>query len=138
MLIIFFWIIWTNFSIIFAWNQILNDLYKHDDKLELIPWHVLWLPMIGLKFPKKCQYFHVKIWKNSYVSFHISVTSLWQPLVASWTMKKPGGNTWEEKSWDSFSKKVELFSIMRDRIKKISWKQNRNTERTGHTLPPLA
>ena len=33
-------------------------------------------------------------------------------------MKKPGENTWEEKSWDSFSKKVELFSIMRDRIKK--------------------
>ena len=68
------------FYIIFTWNEIHNDLYKYDDKLELIPWHVLWLPMIGLKFPKNCKYFHVKIWKKilyffSYFSYIVMTTS---------------------------------------------------------------
>ena len=54
-------------------------------------------------------------------------------------MKKPGGNTWEEKSWDSFSKKVELFSIMRDRIKKnlVKTKQNYRENRAYFTTTCL-
>ncbi len=43
-----------------------------------------------------------------------SDTSSWQPPEASWTTRRPGGSTSEERSWDSSSKQIPL--------RKSSWK----------------
>ena len=86
--------------------------------------------------------------KNSNFLIFISVISLWLPLVASWTTKKPGGNILEAKSWVSFSKKNVAFSRIfwrKFHEKKELWiklheikTEFRTNKRTGHTLPPLA